>query len=147
MSTIHSRIKEQRIKNGYTLLEAAEKIGVREATFQRYESGIIKIIKPEIIVKLAKLFNVSPAYLMDWIDEEKENKKMKENNKIKPSTKTDLILIDVNALSSTAKIIEHSVINFSDDEIAGAFRVFNIALQKIRNDLAEISTELMTKGL
>lgn len=72
---------------------------------------------------------------------------MKENNKITPSTKTDLILLDVNALSSTAKIIEHSVINFSDDEIAGAFRVFNIALQKIRNDLAEISTELMTKGL
>lgn len=72
---------------------------------------------------------------------------MKEINKINPSTKIDLALLDVDALSSTAKIMEHSVNNFSDDEIAGAFRVFNVTLQKIRNDLAIISTELMKMNL
>jgi transcriptional regulator with XRE-family HTH domain len=74
MSTIHSRIKEQRIKKGYTLIEVAEKIGVREATYQRYESGVIKNIKPKIIKKLAEIFNVSPGYLLGWVDPEQEKK-------------------------------------------------------------------------
>lgn len=75
MVTIHERIKDERLKRGYTLLEVAERLGVREATVQRYESGEIKNIKYETITKLANIFNCSPAYLMGWDDklEEKSN--------------------------------------------------------------------------
>lgn len=68
MSLIKERIKEQRLKNGLTLLQVAESIGVKEATVQRYESGEIKNIKHDTIEKLAQCLNCSPAYLMGWQD-------------------------------------------------------------------------------
>lgn len=51
-----------------TLKEVAEKIGITEATAQRYESGLVNTIPYERIEMLAKLFMVSPAYLMGWED-------------------------------------------------------------------------------
>ncbi len=66
MSVLQGRIKERRLTLGLTLLEVANRLGVKEATMQRYESGEIKNIKHETIVKLAEIFDCSPAYLMGW---------------------------------------------------------------------------------
>ena len=63
---IHKRLKEARLQNGYTLLEVAEKLGVKEATVQRYESGEIKNIKHSTISRLAEIYMTTPAYLMGW---------------------------------------------------------------------------------
>lgn len=68
MPTIQERIKERRISCGFTLLEVADKLGVKEATVQRYESGEIKNVKHETITSLANILNCSPAYLMGWTD-------------------------------------------------------------------------------
>lgn len=70
MKSVGQNIKEQRLKNKLTLLEVANKLGIKEATMQRYESGEIKNIKHDTIVKLAKIFSCSPAYLMGWEDED-----------------------------------------------------------------------------
>jgi transcriptional regulator with XRE-family HTH domain len=76
VSTIHERIKSQRLKSGYTLAEVADLLGVKEPTVQRYESGEIKNIKHETITKLASIFHTTPAYLMGWIGSDSpENKK------------------------------------------------------------------------
>ena len=61
-------IKERRNELGLTLLEIAERLNVKEATVQRYESGEIKNIKHETIVALSEILNCSPAYLMGWDD-------------------------------------------------------------------------------
>lgn len=66
MSVLQERIKERRTALGMTLLEVANRLGVKEATMQRYESGEIKNIKHETIVKLAEIFGCSPAYLCGW---------------------------------------------------------------------------------
>lgn len=66
MGILNDRIKEMRIKNGFTLANVADQLGIKEATMQRYESGEIKNIKHETIVKLAEIFNCSPSYLMGW---------------------------------------------------------------------------------
>ncbi len=66
MSAINEKIKELRLRKGYTLLEVAEYLGVKEATVQRYESGNIKNIKYETICKLADLFKCDPCYIMGW---------------------------------------------------------------------------------
>lgn len=63
---LNKRIKEKRTALGLTLVELASKVGVRDATIQRYESGEIKNIKKSTIVKLAKALNTTPAYLMGW---------------------------------------------------------------------------------
>lgn len=67
---LNERLKKARIKSDLTLLKVAEKLNVSEATVQRYESGNIKNIKYETILSLAKLYDVSPNYLMGWEDEE-----------------------------------------------------------------------------
>jgi transcriptional regulator with XRE-family HTH domain len=68
MSVLQERIKERRLALEMTLMEVANKLGVKEATMQRYESGEIKNVKHETIVKLAEIFDCSPAYLMGWED-------------------------------------------------------------------------------
>lgn len=83
MAVLNERIKEQRTKAGLTLLQVANALGVKEATVQRYESGEIKNIKHDVIEKLAKCFNCSPAYLMGWQDTENSlNPEI--DNKFKP---------------------------------------------------------------
>lgn len=68
MATLQERIKERRFYSGFTLLEVAEQLGVKEATMQRYESGEIKNIKHDTIVEMAKIFRCTPQYLMGWSD-------------------------------------------------------------------------------
>lgn len=68
VSILNERLKERRLAAGKTLLEAAEYIGVKEATMQRYESGSIKNVKHETICALAEFFHCSPQYLMGWDD-------------------------------------------------------------------------------
>lgn len=63
----NDRIKELRSQSKLTLLEVANALGITEATAQRYESkNGIKNIPYEQIIKLAKIFNVTPAYIMGW---------------------------------------------------------------------------------
>ena len=63
---LNERIKEQRRISGLTLKEAADRIGISEATMQRYESGGITNVPYEAIEKLARLFDVTPGFLMGW---------------------------------------------------------------------------------
>ena len=57
-------LKDLRIKYNYSQDEVANKIGSTKMTISRYERGERKI-GGENLVKLAKLFNVSPEYLLN----------------------------------------------------------------------------------
>lgn len=61
---IGERIHKKRPEANLTLKELAKKVDVQDATVQRYETGTIKNIKPETIEKIARLFKVSPSWLM-----------------------------------------------------------------------------------
>ncbi len=83
MLEINRRIKERRLAKGMTLLELANKIGVREATVQRYESGAIKNIKYNTLIKIAEALDCKPEYLMSWSDKphgNSNNPKQKKNS-------------------------------------------------------------------
>lgn len=69
MGIPNERMKALRSQSDKTLREMAERIGVSEATVQRYESGKISKIPYKAIVEYAKCFNVTPKYLMGWEDE------------------------------------------------------------------------------
>lgn len=68
MALINERIRERRQRSGLTLLQVAEALGVQEATVQRYESGDIKNIKHDTVLRLSNLLNCNPAYLVGWTD-------------------------------------------------------------------------------
>lgn len=59
-------LKNRRSELGLTLLEIAKAVGVTEATVQRWESGNIKSLRHERIVKLAEVLKITPAELMGW---------------------------------------------------------------------------------
>lgn len=68
-NNISAILKRRRKELGYTLLQIADAVGVSEATVQRWESGNIKTLRHENLVKLASILNISPAALMGWEDE------------------------------------------------------------------------------
>lgn len=68
MSLSH-KLELRRKQLNMTLLEVANKVGVTESTVQRWESGSIKTLRHDRIVKLAEVLDVSPSYLMGWDDE------------------------------------------------------------------------------
>lgn len=62
----NERIHEKRIEKGITLAQIADRLGVTEATAQRYERGNIKSIPYEHMCAYGEILNCSPAYLMGW---------------------------------------------------------------------------------
>ena len=66
MAIWNQRIREKRLSNQMTLAQVADKIGVTEATAQRYESGKIKSIPYDLIGKYGHIFGVTPAYFFGW---------------------------------------------------------------------------------
>lgn len=63
---ISETIRKRRDELDLTLLDIAKKVGVSEATIQRYESGKIKNIRQDKIVKLAAVLKLTPAELLGW---------------------------------------------------------------------------------
>ena len=63
---MENRIKELRLQQGLTLLQLAEKLGVSESTVQRYETGHIRNLKYETMIKLSMIFGYHPGYVMGW---------------------------------------------------------------------------------
>lgn len=70
MAIWNERIREKRKESGITLAQIAEKLGVAEATAQRYESGNIKSIPYEHMCAYGEILHCSPCYLMGWTEEQ-----------------------------------------------------------------------------
>lgn len=70
MAIWNERIHERRLEKGITLAQVAERLGVTEATAQRYECGNIKSIPYEYMCAYGEILNCSPCYLMGWEDKE-----------------------------------------------------------------------------
>lgn len=66
--TVGERIKQRRKELGLSVDDIAKKLGKNRATIYRYESNEIENMPLDVIEPLARVLNVSPAYLMGWID-------------------------------------------------------------------------------
>lgn len=60
------RLKALREEKEMTLAEIANKVGVSEATVQRWESGNIKQVRYGRLDKLADVLGTTPAHLMGY---------------------------------------------------------------------------------
>ena len=59
-------IAKRRCQLKLTMDALAKEIGVSKATIQRWESGKIKNIRHEKIIRIATALKTSPAHLMGW---------------------------------------------------------------------------------
>jgi len=66
LDCLSSLLQQRRKELGLTLAQVAEKMGVTEATVQRWESGNIKSVRYERLERLAEVLHVSPSALMGW---------------------------------------------------------------------------------
>lgn len=64
---IGQRIKQLREQANLTQTDVGDFLGVTKATVARYENGEIDI-KRTAAIKLAKILNTTPAYIMGWSD-------------------------------------------------------------------------------
>ena len=70
---LNDKIKYLREKENMTLDELAQKVGVSASTILRYETGNIKNLRRDKIKRLADALNTTPAYLMGWEEEQKDD--------------------------------------------------------------------------
>ena len=68
--TIGERIKNLRNKLNMSQVDFADKINVSKQTLYKYENNIITNIPSDKIEAIAKIGNVSPAYLMGWTEDD-----------------------------------------------------------------------------
>ena len=64
MMEFGERLRRLRLQNNMTLDDIAKYLGVQRPAIYKYEHGLIKNPRRSTILKLAKMFNVSPAYLL-----------------------------------------------------------------------------------
>lgn len=72
MNITGERIKNERIKKGFSQVGFADKIDVTKQTLYKYENNIVSNIPADKIELAAEVLGVSPAYLMGW-DQESSN--------------------------------------------------------------------------
>ena len=68
-STIGDRLKKLREKNRMTLEDVATYLNIGRPTVFKYETGAVAHIPSDKIEMLARLYSVSPAYIMCWSDD------------------------------------------------------------------------------
>lgn len=69
MSKLSTILSKRRQELGLTLAQIGDKMNVSEATVQRWESGNIKTVRHDKIVRLAEILGVTPSQLMGWEEE------------------------------------------------------------------------------
>lgn len=70
--TTGERIRQLRKEHSLTQEELGAKIGVQKAAIQKYEKGTVTNIKRDSLIKLAKILDTTPEYLLGW-EETPEN--------------------------------------------------------------------------
>ncbi len=63
------RIKYLREPMGMTQEELGEKLGVQKSAITKYENGVVENIKRSTIKNMARIFEVSPCYLLAFDNE------------------------------------------------------------------------------
>lgn len=80
-SVTAKRIKELRLKNGYTIERLAKLINVSKGTISKWENGYVDNMRQDMISKLSEVFNVPPTYIMGYERLEKYVKAIAEQDK------------------------------------------------------------------
>lgn len=70
-----NKLRTKRLENNLSLQEVADKLGISKVTVSRYETLDITNIPSDKIEGMAKLYNTTPAYLMGWEEDKKEEVK------------------------------------------------------------------------
>ena len=97
---VGERIKSRRKEIGLSAEQVAKELVVSPATVYRYESNDIMNMRIDKLEPIAKALRTTPAYLMGWEDDKKEN----------PPAESQRILESVNS-SENVDLLLHIIKN------------------------------------
>lgn len=63
------KLKQLRNKVALSQTEAARRLGISKQTLYKYEKDIVTNIPSDVVERMAKLYETTPAYIMGWEDE------------------------------------------------------------------------------
>lgn len=89
-----NKLRTKRLENNLSLQEVADKLGISKVTVSRYETLDITNIPSDKIEGMAKLYNTTPAYLMGWEEDEKEELTNQEKDIFSQLTDEELIKLE-----------------------------------------------------
>lgn len=116
MTTTIDRIKKLIEETGATVRELAEAAGCSKSAMQRYISGE-RDIPTSVIIGLADMFHVHPAYLFCWVDDRNYNP-----DKEKPVAMTD------DELSASKREMLDMIDSFTEEEAERMLQLLKLAL-------------------
>lgn len=99
---IAHNIKRQRSEQGLTLRELADKVGITEATMQKYEANNIRHIDVDMVKRIASALEVPPEEITGWTlswEIPHEAKKAFETYMQLPTSRRKIVDILINALA------------------------------------------------
>lgn len=70
---VGNNIRNYRLAKGMSMRELAGKVGLTEATIQKYETGAIKTLDVSMLMKFAEALNIPPEDVVGWDKIEKRN--------------------------------------------------------------------------
>ena len=70
---VGNNIRNYRLAKGMSMRELAGKVGLTEATIQKYETGAIKTLDVSMLMKFAEALNIPPEDVVGWDKVEKRN--------------------------------------------------------------------------
>ena len=85
--SVGKRIKFLREYNNISQIELATAVGVSKQTLYKYENDIITNIPSDKIEAIAKITNVTPAYIMGWTEEQSTQREIYNYPNIEPLPK------------------------------------------------------------
>ena len=68
---VGNNIRNYRLAKGMSMRELAGKVGLTEATIQKYETGAIKTLDVSMLMKFAEALNIPPEDVVGWDKVEK----------------------------------------------------------------------------
>lgn len=113
--TVGERIREARLKKGYSQSELAKLLGYKS------RSSINKIevdgrdIPRSSIVQFAKILGVTPSYLMGWEDDDKKTNKVNSFDKFKISSHEKKLILSYRNKPELQQVID-KLLDIEDNE-------------------------------
>lgn len=82
MMTIGERIKNSRIKRGFSQVELADKVGISKQTLYKYEHNIVTNIPSDKVEAISEALGTEPSVLMGWAENLEEFQRQSSANQM-----------------------------------------------------------------
>lgn len=108
-----NKLRAKRLENNLSLQEVADKLGISKVTVSRYETLDITNIPSDKIEGMAELYNTTPAYLMGWEEDKKEEK-----DEVKTAARDKKVFDKYSKLDEAKrKIVEALIDSYFDENV------------------------------